>query len=773
MKETMPRLIPVRTVPRLIIAILCLQESVCLAADAASSKPAPPELVIQTGHLKINNTVISRGDGVDFISDMNKISSISFSPDGTQLITMADSDDNIIFWNVASGRQMGPLIDNADAFSLNPDGSQIATAVFGEKIILWDVKTGRRTRTFDEQLIAYTLAFSPDGKKIVTNGELLDNKPFFASFSPDGQRILCRSRWTKEWDIQTGLISWEQTRTEKECSNLSEKDKVYAFILDAKTGNRLLTIYGKDEDVTCASFSRDGKYIVLCSAGCEFSLYDANTGKQIRTYPAQNHEKVNNCLAISPDGKYVLTGSNDKKAILWDIETGKIVRYFQNETAVFSVAFSSNGKRIACGLGDLVSSVWDIQSGQQIMSTRGRYCPIRSVATSPEGTYISVGSSDGTLVVLDTHKGAVSQRLDGYANKPPSVDDMIARTGVSYMTFSADNKYLAAFVGKKVIQWEIPSGIRKDYTISADGLESYSLRDLKFSAECNQLHLSSPVVCIVPIISSRSFDNKIVSVYDHQVWIFTWNTQNGNNPQGVYKLIPVNYNARSISFTVFNKDATQLLIALNNGFLMLLDLSNGKDLWKISLGKEAVYQGTFSSDGTRVIIALQDKTEIIFDAKTGKQISTLTESQELITSVVLSTDGKKAITGSINEDIILVWDAETGKKAQSLKGHDHGINDIALLPDDHHVLTGGSKGTLCLWDINTEKLIFSFMSLSDGDWVAYTPDGRYDGSEGGRKLVAFRVGEDQKLVPAAQMDKNYFQPGLLREIMRNAGSNGN
>ncbi len=62
--------------------------------------------------------------------------------------------------------------------------------------------------------------------------------------------------------------------------------------------------------------------------------------------------------------------------------------------------------------------------------------------------------------------------------------------------------------------------------------------------------------------------------------------------------------------------------------------------------------------------------------------------------------------------------------------------------------------------------LLSLMTFDGGkDWLVHTPDGRYDGSEGGRKLVTFRVGAEQKLVPGEQLAKEFYRPGLLQQIL--------
>ncbi len=50
------------------------------------------------------------------------------------------------------------------------------------------------------------------------------------------------------------------------------------------------------------------------------------------------------------------------------------------------------------------------------------------------------------------------------------------------------------------------------------------------------------------------------------------------------------------------------------------------------------------------------------------------------------------------------------------------------------------------------------------DWIAYTPDGYYDGSPGAAKFIRWRVGD--QLYPAAKFETQFHRPDLVRKALQ-------
>jgi WD40 repeat protein len=79
------------------------------------------------------------------------VSSVSFSPDGTQIVSASD-DNTVRIWDVATGTQLRVLEGHksrVDSVSFSPDGTQIVSGSWDNTVRVWDVGTGELQDAFD------------------------------------------------------------------------------------------------------------------------------------------------------------------------------------------------------------------------------------------------------------------------------------------------------------------------------------------------------------------------------------------------------------------------------------------------------------------------------------------------------------------------------------------------------------------------------------------------------------------------------------------------
>ena len=102
----------------------------------------------------------------------------------------------------------------------------------------------------------------------------------------------------------------------------------------------IMTLIGHTGGINSCAFSFDGKQIVSGSSDNTLKIWNAETGKEIRSFTT-GHTNLINSSFFSPDGKWIVSGSYDKTLKIWDAETGKEIRTLTGHSDfIESCAFS-------------------------------------------------------------------------------------------------------------------------------------------------------------------------------------------------------------------------------------------------------------------------------------------------------------------------------------------------------------------------------------------------------------------------------------------------
>src|SRR5262249_18047648 len=77
---------------------------------------------------------------------------------------------------------------------------------------------------------------------------------------------------------------------------------------------------GHTDTVESVSLSPDGKYLVTASFDHKVRLFDAASGKEIRTYGGeQGHKGQVLCVAFTAKGDQLASGGADNNVRIWDV----------------------------------------------------------------------------------------------------------------------------------------------------------------------------------------------------------------------------------------------------------------------------------------------------------------------------------------------------------------------------------------------------------------------------------------------------------------------
>ncbi|MBI5748729.1 MAG: WD40 repeat domain-containing protein, partial [Nitrospinae bacterium] len=149
----------------------------------------------------------------------------------------------------------------------------------------------------------------------------------------------------------------------------------------------------------------------------------------------------------------------------------------------------------------------------------------------------------------------------------------------------------------------------------------------------------------------------------------------------------------------------------------------------------------FSPDGKTLASGSVDKNVILWDVAAGSAIKTLKGHTSNVVTVTFSPDGKTLASGSVDKNVIL-WDVAAGRALKTLIGHNDILLSVAFSPDGKFLVSGSGDGTSRCWDINRGREIAQFISFRDAEWIVITPEGYYNSSANGDKLLNVRIGNN-------------------------------
>lgn len=284
----------------------------------------------------------------------------------------------------------------------------------------------------------HTLAWSPDGRYIVSSGEdetiqvwgansgetvltrhINALQPSALAWSPDGRYLACTGDLFAEtvqvWEAATGKPAPDYATYDKHSEQVqaiawspdgasiaSAGDDGVVHVWDALTGHTSVTYRGHSGSVRALAWIQDKlatpNRFYIASGGDDKTVHvwKADRGSNVTVY--YPHLDYVNAIASSPGGTHLASASDDATVHVWDAFTGRrSLTYSQHSGAIASVGWSPDGVRVASGGYDESVQVWHALTGRTLAVYRGHTDWVQCVAWSPGGTRLASASWDGTV----------------------------------------------------------------------------------------------------------------------------------------------------------------------------------------------------------------------------------------------------------------------------------------------------------------------------------------------------------------------------------------
>jgi WD40 repeat protein len=681
---------------------------------------------------------------------------MAFSADGKTLLSFSARERTIRHWDPVSGRETRCVsLHGAERMTrpfLTAWNEKAVVLGTGEQLVSWDAATGKERRRIKlTKATLQALALSPSGDTLAVAMQ---------ADKTDAIRL---------WDARSGKeLSCLDHPAAAELA-FSPDGKLLGAVgpnqelrlWEASTGKLIRTIRGAGWQI---AFSPDSAKVALVSTEGRESVvkvWSVAEGGEAIVLPKVKGASYFE-MRFSSDGKRLATGGSPD-ALLFDVAGRKLLRRFPNAGWI---ALAPDGKTLASGLCAI--HLWDTATGREIHPRPGHDGPVSVLAVTPDGGRItSLSTWDAFVHLWDVASGKSVAVLPAGSNWRDLHVGVLSADGKRFATGAGDGKVRVWDVGDAREVRQFHSDLR-----NAQGQLNPEIIALSFSAENRQLAAVS----------------------------MAWHSLSGSRPKYQLDLWDLN-TGKSVARRAlpmegwpacFDATGRTVVFRTNDG-LAVQDVLTGREWVRLSgrmrepfalspngqILAATVYEPKTPSPGEPLDSAPRSsdaRAVVLMGLASGKQLLRIETGMNGFSRLAFAPDGRTLAT--VDDDGFRLWDAATGKelyrralpRKSGMPGYSFATS-LAFLPGGDRLATGLMDGTTLIWDLEpkTWRVGVAVKDLAGGDLEQLWTDLANDDAGKAHRAVWTLAAVPAKAVPFLKDHLRPASPVDAKQVQRLIG----
>ncbi len=563
----------------------------------------------------------------------------------------ARPDGTLIAFDRKSGEERWRALGDRPGYS-----APIAIDIGGKRqVILW---TGDNVNSVDPK-----------------TGTLLWQIPYKAQFDPaqatatpvvHKDKLLCLAAWNRgsmmiQLDTaKPGASIFWKTRAQPTANVntpvFNDDDSIYTVVGDGALC-RLNPANGDEIWRTRAATSDQFGGAHIVSNGDRFFLLNQKGHLISAKLTPDGYHETGRATLIEPTAGYRAAGP-----VIWAhpaFANKNIYVRNDRELVCFSMAADAVVDAAAVPATKIKSSLLPEAPGEEANQTL-------SVAVSPDGKTVALGTGWGLVRQVDLEKGASVPSTKRH-------NDWV--TAVAY---SADGKYLVSAGGSEF------APERNGGTTSGQ----IKVWDLAAKADRGQLEGHTNKVFAAAI----SPDGKTLATgaVDKSIRLWSLETMKQQNV--------LLGHTDAVSSLSWSADGSLLASGSWDKSVKVWNVATGKEIATLTGPEDEVLSVALSADGQTVFAGSADWTVRVWQVNSQRQLDVLNGHRGAVNALVLSRDGKLLSTGSADETVKL-WHVDSRTVIDTLAGHGSGVTTVAFSPDGDKLFSGAMEGPVRVWHL--------------------------------------------------------------------------